>query len=228
MITKKFFNARKWHIWISVIFTLPLFVVGMTTFFIAHEKSLGMKDISLGTKIQEIEDFIMLPDSTNLIATKGGVFWMRPEGPKSIVELEHNEYRHLTPLIGGKILASGKQGLWLGTIGGKWTQLSDADIHEIHVNDTRWTLITKEQGVQVSSDNGLTWNRDASIDAMITLLPEQPMSLNKWVMDLHTGKAIFGKQLEWIWIDFLGFVLILVSLTGIYMWWKSKRRKYSK
>jgi hypothetical protein len=42
---------------------------------------------------------------------------------------------------------------------------------------------------------------------------------------LHTGKAFFGKESEWIWIDILGAILVFLGGTGLYLWWRSQTRR---
>ena len=49
-------------------------------------------------------------------------------------------------------------------------------------------------------------------------------TLKNLIMDMHTGKAFLGKSAEWIWIDVLGIVLCLLSLTGVWVWWQGRRR----
>ncbi len=90
----------------------------------------------------------------------------------------------------------------------------------------RWYLTTKEQGVLMSKNQGSSWEQAPQITKLLSELPnKQPLQLGKLMKDLHTGKALMGKKYEWIWADILALVLVLLALTGIYMWWKSQKRK---
>ena len=52
-----------------------------------------------------------------------------------------------------------------------------------------------------------------------------PYTLEKLVMDLHTGKFFFGKTREWIWIDLVGGAMVLLGVTGIVIWRRSEKAK---
>jgi hypothetical protein len=51
------------------------------------------------------------------------------------------------------------------------------------------------------------------------------LTLGKLVTDLHTGKAFFGKEHEWIWIDILGAIWVFLGGTGLYLWWRSQTKR---
>jgi hypothetical protein len=40
-------SSRKIHLWSGVLLALPMFIVGVTAIFLAHEKSLGIKDMPI-------------------------------------------------------------------------------------------------------------------------------------------------------------------------------------
>jgi uncharacterized iron-regulated membrane protein len=54
---------------------------------------------------------------------------------------------------------------------------------------------------------------------------EERVTLGKLMLDLHTGKAFFGKEAEWIWIDLLGGVWVFLGFTGIYLWWRTQTKR---
>ena len=78
----------------------------------------------------------------------------------------------------------------------------------------------------MSDDRGQTWQSDKSLTRLISDRSEKrPLQLGKFMHDLHTGKALMGHKYEWIWADILALVLVTLAFTGIYMWWKSQKRK---
>ncbi|NRA82531.1 MAG: PepSY domain-containing protein, partial [Gammaproteobacteria bacterium] len=107
-----------------------------------------------------------------------------------------------------------------------WTKLANGDIHGVDISEQQWSLITKHQGIMVSLDQGKSWHSDIKITNLLNSMADQrPIQLGKLMNDLHTGKALMGSKYKWIWADILAFVLVMLSLTGIYMWWKSQKRK---
>ncbi len=192
----------------------------------SHEKSLGDFVIAYSQDPMELKDLLYTPDGQQLLASKNGLFQLKGNQFEAIEELQNNEIRTLELTQDGSVLAAGKHGLWLGDTKGQWRKLHDADIQGIQVQAQSWYLITKEQGVLVSEDQGVNWHSDATISSALSAMShKKPVPLGKFMHDLHTGKAILGKQYEWIWADLLALVLVILSLTGVYMWWKSQKRK---
>jgi hypothetical protein len=77
----KHHSMRNWHIWISVILGFPLILVGITTFFIAHEDALGTKHVMMPAWLGASEDMkkidvksVATMGEHTLIGTKYGIF----------------------------------------------------------------------------------------------------------------------------------------------------------
>ncbi len=225
---KTVITSRTLHNWLSVALVVPLFIVGMTTFFMAHEKSLG--DIVIGYSHEPIElkDILYTPNGRKLLASKVGVFEYLDGGLVAIDSFHGQDIRTLELLDDGQILAAGKRGLWLESSNGSWSKHHDGDIHGLQVYLNDWYIVTKMQGVLVSEDRGGSWQEEPNYsNSLENLSVKSPLQLGKFMNDLHTGKALLGKHYEWIWQDLLALVLVILSLTGIYMWWKSQKRKLS-
>ncbi len=223
---KTVIGSRTLHNWIGIVLVVPLFIVGMSTFFMSHEKSLGNFVIAYTNDPLELKDILHTPDGRLLLATKNGVYERHGDTWAVIDSLQGQDVRSLEILAGGQVLAAGKQGLWVEVDGGSWQQRHDADIQGLQVYLNNWYLVTKEQSILISHDQGGSWQPAASLtNSLSALNVKRPLQLNKFMHDLHTGKALLGKHYEWIWADLLALVLVLLSLTGVYMWWKSQKRK---
>ncbi len=222
---KHVFNTRVLHNWISVALVLPLFIVGMSTFFMSHDKALGQAIIGYTNEAIEIKDLLKTSDGHTFLATKNGVYQAIDNKFIAINALS-SEIRVLEQLNDGRLLAAGKYGLWLHDLEGSWQKLHNADIHGLQILPKDWYLVTKEQGVLLSSDQGLSWQQEPKMTQLLSsMATKRSLQLGKLMKDLHTGKAIMGKEYEWIWADILALVLVMLALTGIYMWWKSQKRK---
>ncbi len=223
---KNQFSSRTLHNWLGVALVLPFFIVGMSTFFMSHEKSLGNMVIAYSQAPLELKDLLHTPDGRQLLASKNGLFQLNGDQFELITELQNNEIRTLELTRDGDVLAAGKYGLWLGKVNGAWTKLHDADIQGVQVQAQYWYLITKEKGVLVSQNHGGDWQPEKNISQSLSGMNyKNPVKLGKFMEDLHTGEALMGKHYEWIWADLLALALVILSLTGVYMWWKSQKRK---
>ena len=64
-----------------------------------------------------------------------------------------------------------------------------------------------------------------AVTAYARTMPERPLTLGNLVMDLHTGKAFLSKDTQWLWIDATGAVMTFLGLSGLVVWWRTRRRK---
>lgn len=220
------FNPRTLHNWIGAVLVLPLFIIGMSTFFMSHEKTIGQTVIGYTNQAAQIRALLKTADGRILLATKQGVYEKNIENTLIPIEALNSEIRVLEQLNDGRILAGGKYGLWLSEPNHSWVKRYDGEIRGVQINSKHWYLATTKQGVVVSLDEGLSWQTDLQIKQLVNSLnAKQPLILSDFMKDLHTGEALLGSEYEWVWADILAFVLVFLALTGIYMWWKSQRRK---
>lgn len=225
-VIKKSLSSRILHNWVSVVLVLPLFIVGMSTFFMTHENSIGNFVIGYTTEPPELKDILHTRDGRRFFASKNGIYQIKGDEITPVGEMQNFEIRVLEQLVDGRILAAGKNGLWLSMADGQWNKIYDADIHGVQILDQSWHLVTKQKGILISDDQGKTWKNDADLErALLSASDKKPVLLGKFMHDLHTGKALFGKHFEWIWADILALTLVFLSLTGVYMWWRAEKRK---
>lgn len=225
-MTKPTFNARRWHNWTSIALAIPLFIVAITSLFMAHEKTLQLQSVAWGRQTPEIRSVLYGPQGLRILASKDDVYAWVGGRLEPISVLQGMEARFIELLPDSSILVAGKGGLWRQQSGRHWQQIYQGDIHGLQVlSEDHWLIVDKDAGILASSDQGRNWQQDREISRLVAALPASPYNLEKLVHDLHTGKALFGKQGEWIWIDVLALVLGFLCLTGAWLWWKAQRNK---
>lgn len=224
----KWKTARHWHNWGGLILALPMIIVGLTAIFIAHDKALGTKKIVVaeGSKqeMPEVKSVAPLADGSSLLGTKYGLWQTVADAgmPKRV--LDNVEVRDIH-VQGPRWFIAAKEGVYLGEQG-QFRQLSKHDSWQLAANGSNQLLVaTKEHGVQTLDLATLALTTHAQSQRALKALPAdaEPYTLNKLVMDLHTGKFFFGKSGEWMWIDVLGAALVMLGLTGTWMWAKARR-----
>lgn len=243
-------NATSWHSWLGVVLALPFLIVGLTAILIAHEKSLGTKQLMVNVswlpayssqgrahsqqqELQELRAYLPLPDGSAYVATKAGL--VHVQGAERKVLLQGQDLRALV-LCGDTLLVGGKNGIWRQAPDQPFEKVLDkADVHGLSVDaQGRCRAMLAKQGMRLSADGGRSWQADKSLQqsmASLSLPPAEAVAeipLKDLVLDLHTGKALLGKQGEWIWIDLLGGVLLLLSGTGTWMWYYRRRKRFGK
>lgn len=234
------FDSRKWHIWVSIALSIPILIVSVTAVFIAHEHELRLKEIpvdvgwlpgyrSEAAKQKHLEPRASLhtTDGRQFIGTTGGLYRVDDGRPVPVGELAGMQVRAIAESSWGMAVAT-KGGLWLHR-DDRWKRVVDGDAWNVSArNDGSMVAAFKDKGLLTSTD-GTRWARDAMSMAAVEQLAEnvvvEQVTLGKLVMDLHTGKAFFGKDWEWFWIDLVGLAMTLLTLTGVFMWWRGERRK---
>lgn len=232
-------KSRSWHTWTSVILSLPILVVALTAVFIAHKKALGTDEIQVNAewlpgyatearKAPTVEPRAVFTSGggRTFIGTQSGLFELRDGGLAAVDALAGTQVRAFAEAPWGLVAAT-KHGIWVERRG-EWTRAHKADAWSATTQpDGSVIAAVKDKGLLASSD-GVKWRPEAMLMAALTELPgapREPLSLGKLIMDLHTGKAFFGKDGEWIWIDLVGLAMSLLGLTGLWMWWRAEKRK---
>jgi hypothetical protein len=217
-------GMRNWHKWIGVTLGVPLLLVGLTTFFIAHEKRLGTKQLVL-----PIGGLVSEPAEVRAVALVGGAQWVstkqglyRLEGDRAVplTGSPADDIRDILVMADQSVLLAGKRGLW-HYAGGQWALLYKAECSNIAVSQNGYAAACKGEGMLVSAD-GQAW-QPRSMSFLGASAAKASMPLSEIIMDIHTGKLFFGKQYAWIWIDLLGVACLGLGLTGLVMWLRGRR-----
>jgi hypothetical protein len=220
-------NMRNWHTWGSVALGLPLLLVGLTTFFIAHEKPLGTKDIvvPLGGQASEPAEIraSLRIGNEQWLSTKQGVFRLEGDRAIRLGGSPNDEIRDMVS-AGGAVLLAGKKALWRYE-NGQATQAYKADCWQVAADGAGFAAACKNVGLLVSADGKAWQTRAVQFPERATDEAPTGTPLSKIIMDMHTGKFFLGKEYEWIWIDLLGLACVGLGITGLVMWMRGRRQR---
>lgn len=234
------FESRTWHTWVSLILALPIFVVAVTAVFIAHKKALATDEVAVAaewlpgyagqsSKTPRLEARTSLVTAAGevYVGTPNGLYRLDGEAMLGIEPLAATQVRALAEVPWGR-LAAAKNGVWLEQ-DGTWKRVLKGDAWGVSARPDGAALVALKDKGLLSSRDGQDWQPETELAAALAAAPAttaaEPLTLARLVMDLHTGKALFGKEAEWIWIDLVGLAMSLLALTGVYMWWRSQRRR---
>lgn len=237
---KRFGSLRGWHAWLSVILALPILLVSVTAIFIAHDKALGLKEIPVEAKwlpgyadgnwrqSLEIRSHFVSPDGSQYVGSKYGLFRVEAGSLVAIGGTEGLEVRGLHQHQGHLLLAT-KTGLYVAANGSVGKVLNMETWSLTVLPDGTLSASVRDDGIMTSTDGGSTWRRHQpvaeAVSAYARTMPDRPLTLGNLVMDLHTGKAFLSKDTQWLWIDATGAVMTFLGLSGLVMWWRTRRRK---
>lgn len=236
-------KARDWHNWVSVILLVPMLIVGLSTLFLAHKKELGLEKVDLTRYVgwlpgygaappqgghTEVRSSLPLADGAHLIGTQGGLFRIADGRAVAIREIGGTAVRDIAAAPFGIVVAA-KNGVWI-EMGQGWRKALDSDAWNANAMRDGAVVVAIKEGGLFTSRDGQTWEALPGIrPALEALSPQEQVrervTLGKLMLDLHTGKAFFGKSLEWIWIYLLAAVWVFLSFTGLWLWWKSQTKR---
>jgi hypothetical protein len=236
------FRSRNWHNWAAPLVAVPLLLVALTAVLLAHRKAIGAAELTVAAnwlpgygapaRVPRLEPrtLLTLADGDVYLGTGGGLYRLRGEGLEAVSALAGNPVRGLVEAPWGRIAAT-RNGVWLEQQG-RWQQVLPGEAWSAATAaDGRVLVALRERGVLASSD-GRRWQLEARLAIALAAAatvgladPAEPLTLARLAMDLHSGRAWFGREREWIWIDVLAAALALLASTGLWMWgWRRWRR----
>jgi|GEM_PF-6314412 len=206
---------RKLHVWGGVLIAIPMLIIGVSTIFIAHGDAWGAKQITFGEVKPDAELKRVLTTAQGImLGGKQGVVLLDDTGQVKQSWLPQLDIKALREL-NGQVYASGKMGLYQQQQD-DWLQLYQGDVEDMTLQQGKLTLLVKHVGlVQQQGQEWQVLRADSG--------KEEARNLDKLMMDLHSGKAIFGTY-DWIWMDVLGAYIIIFTLTGVWLW--SRRSQF--
>jgi hypothetical protein len=233
------FKSRSWHRWVSVSLSLPILVVALTAILMAHRKSLGAEEISVAAQWLpgyrsmtaknrgfEARAALTARNGATYFGNLNGLYRLADGKLVAVDQIGTTQVCGLAEAPWGLVVAA-RNGIWLER-DGQWKKVHKGEAWSVTARaDGSMIVAVKDQGLLESRD-GKRWEADAQLAATLAALPAgaaEPITLSRLVMDIHTGKALLGKDAEWIWIDLVALALSLLSLTGLWMWWRGQRRK---
>jgi hypothetical protein len=232
-------NLRSWHAWVSIVLCLPIVLVAATAILIAHDDGLGTKNVALGSLSEanrgpaghdyELKSYAELPGGELLYGTKYGLIAAAPgQTPAAVDAIGAAEVRGLS-WVDGQVFAATKAGLWRRSAEGEWLRVAHGDFWSVSASASSIHAVSKEKGLLKSADGGATFAPVAIAAESLALFAQAnggaPFTLNKLIMDIHTGKLFFGQRYEWIWIDLVGLVMLFLTISGLVVWRRSQVRK---
>ncbi len=232
-------GLRGWHAWWSVALALPIVIVSLTAIFIAHEDSLGLKGIPLPASLRlNSEDKwtartvevrgLHQHGATMFVATKYGLLMHQNDKLDAVTELAGIEVRGLAS-VGNTLFAAAKNGVWT-LQDGQWKRAYSGEAWSVNaLPGGAVAAAVKGSGLLLSRDGGTTWTSDENLNEGLSRhvadSGPQKITLHKLIMDMHTGKAFFGKEYEWLWIDIVSGTMLFLTFSGLFIWWRARRKK---
>ncbi|MGK9368323.1 PepSY domain-containing protein [Melioribacter sp. Ez-97] len=231
-------NLYKWHNWIGALLALPIFITSITAIALPFRDELGFEEIffsknlfpgyfienSTTKKINPLSDIKSFYQAgrINYYGTKYGLFFTTEENKTPSPVITNTEIRFIKA-IDSDIFAGGKEGLWINT-NNVWSKIYNGDVFDAgRFSNGKFYVALGKKGIDT-----IELTSSFAYAAEFKTADENYIALKELILHLHSGRAFFGKELEWIWITINGFSVTVLVFTGFYLWYKKKIKKSRK
>jgi len=250
---KKIFSGRKWHLWVGFILALPFLIVSITAVLIAFEDSYKDKESEPKVNVSwlpgysqsamqkeyemkrgEVKSSLLASDGTMYYGTKTGIITVKNNKAEYLPSFETADVFTIEE-VNKTIYIGTKTGLYKYK-NGKSEKLFNKETHHLDIHSNGYIAICTNKEMYFSYDSGKTWQKDKTLAQAINtllvsdknMLAKTNIPLSKLILDMHTGKAFFGKAFQNIWIILIGFSIFFLTVTGIYMWYVRYKKKIKR
>lgn len=241
----------KWHNWVGIILSIPIFIVSASAILLAFKDTLNLDRFYLSTafmpgyyldaqnisfkKYAENVKCILIHKDSLFIGTKFGLVLVDERDLWFEKDFLGVDIRKIVK-IKNKIYIAGNKGIWMKEEN-YWKKLFSGDVHDIEIGkDGQLFAALAKSGIITSSDNFKTistkWTdylkdrmNNSEFSSELKSETKAKVTLKDFVLDLHTGRAFFGKQREWIWITMVALSIIILVITGSVLWVRKKMRR---
>lgn len=241
---QKPWTARRIHLWISILLAIPMALMAISGVLIS------MRSISTVSVPSSWLGAETTPERLPINAfgqAADGAYWIG--NAHGLYRIAGAEARHVTDLGGQEVIAlafrsgasvpvvASRMAVW-EEAEGKWSPARRGRVRQLStLPDGRIFTVAGGRGELADgkpfvSDKPGEWQPHKSALKANVQLPklENPRTtLHHFMRELHSGAFFFGKGPgEMVWSNILGWILMTLTLTGLWMWLKAERVKARK
>lgn len=217
-------GVRRWHAWTSIFAIVFTKLVCVTAILLEHLGGWGLGSVGVpsrwfpgysttGSHLGKIKCALLTSGEEVYIGTRKGLLHLSGSEYRSVPQLEGLDIFNIDQQ-GERILVGTRESTWLFEAE-RWKRISNFRGAATFSEDGRIVHIQGSNGLFVTADAGATWTELTAVNATMAEAPlPEVVSLGKLVLDLHTGKALFGPEGEWIYVDALSIAVLALAITG--------------
>lgn len=241
---RKSWTVRRVHLWIGISLAIPMALMAITGILISMR---GITAIDVPMSWSSSEAMPKHLPVSAYVETSDGTMWLgNAQGLNSITAAQVQVIKqfagqeivalaalpnHQFPIVATKMAVwSENNGNWQAVMKGRVRQLSTfANGQVFAIAGGRGELA---DGKPMITADGQQWQPYQAPIAANNQLPdlENPrIPLHQLMREIHSGAFWFGKGIgEMMWSNVLGWILVGLSLTGLWVWLKVERQKAAK
>lgn len=243
-ISGKPWTARRIHLWISVLLAIPMALIAISGILISLRSvtkvSVPLRWLSAETVPERlpINAFAHAADGSSWIGNSQGLFRVADAKAEPVPGFEGQEVIAITfrpgdtvPVVATRMAVWEKAGdTWAPVRRGRVRQLTTLpDGQILAISGGRGELAAGNPFVSNSAGNWKPFMPAMKANAALPRLENPRVSLQHFMRELHSGAYFLGKGPgEMIWSNIMGWVLVSLTLTGLWMWLRAEVVKARK
>lgn len=238
---RKPWTARRIHLWVAIILAIPMTLVAVSGILIAM-RSVAHIQVPMSWMGAEtvperlpITAFTQTAEGANWIGNAQGLSTVQGE---KVVMLEHFKGQEIvglaalagsnTPIVATRMAIWAEvDGTWTAVRRGRVRQLASlADGSVLGISGGRGEMADGKPFFTRDGENWQPYGPAMKANKQLPKLEDPKVALHQFMRELHSGAYFFGKGTgEMVWSNVMGWVLVLLSLTGLWMWVKRERER---
>ena len=238
---RKPWTARRIHLWVAIILAIPMVIMAVSGSLIAM-RSVTQIQVPMhwlgGESVPErlpITAYLELPGGEIWIGNAQGLNLVESGKARSIAAFAGQEIIGLAAAAGSATpVVATRMSVW-AEVDGAWKSVQRGRVRQLSslADGRAFTIVggrgDMANGRPLASQDGVNWQpyRPAmQANRQMPALENPKVALHQFMRELHSGAYFFGKGPgEMWWSNFMGWVLVLLSLTGLWMWWRREMQK---
>lgn len=237
---RKPWTARRIHLWVAIILALPMVLMAGSGMLIAmrtvmhHQVPLSWLGSETVPDRLPIMAYLETAEGTVWIGNAQGLHEVTPAGVKSVEAFAGQEIVGLAAIVGNASpVVATRMAVWTQT-NGAWQAVQRGRVRQLSsLLDGRVLSIAGGRGEMANgrpmvTRDGSSWQPykvAMQSNQQLPALDKPTVALHQFMRELHSGAYFWGKGPgEMLWSNIMGWVLMLLSLTGLWMWFKRERQ----
>ncbi len=239
---KNLWTARRIHLWVAVILALPFMVMAISGILISMRSVTQIKVPMSWMGAESIPE--RLPIMSYLESSDGATWIGNAQGLTRVVQ---GQTEAIEAFAGQEVVGlaqvaeqswpvvATRMALWVRQGDGQWNAVKRGRVRQLtRLADGRVLVIQGGRGEMADGKpwitaDGVTWEihkRAMMSNKQLPKLENPSVALHQFMREVHSGAYVFGKGPgEMAWSNIMGWVLIALCLTGLWMWFKREKQR---
>jgi hypothetical protein len=239
---RKPWTARRMHLWAAVILALPFMAMAISGILISMR---SVTHITVPMSWMASETVPERLPFMSYLETSNGQVWIG--NAQGLTRIEQNETEPVAQFSGQEVVALAQVGdqpwpivatrmaVWVRADDGSWNAVKRGRVRQLlRMTDGRVLAIVGGRGEMADgkpwiTGDGRKWEIHKLAMMSNKQLPklENPsVALHQFMRSIHSGAFVWGKGLgEMAWSNVMGWVLIALCLTGLWMWFVREKQR---